>query len=274
MKAVIETQTSVLEALKELSPDSSNNTLRSWIAKGRVTVDGNTLLKANTPLLSGQTLSVGPRVSFIREDVKILFEDSSIVVLEKPCGLLSVATDFKKGHTVHDFLKQRAHVSRVYPVHRLDRETSGIMIFAYTDKARHHLKKQFENRQVKKTYLALIEGHMPQTKGKWESALIEDARYFVSSTKVPEAGKIAVTLYEVLKTQSQYSYVRLTPITGRKNQLRVHCAEAGVPIAGDKKYGARSDPLKRLCLHAQNIEFIHPELQKSMIFSASSPPWA
>lgn len=273
MKATIDEQSTLLELLKKHFPDSSSNTLRSWIAKERVAVDGKTAVKANMPLIPGQLLTVGPRVSFIREDIKILFEDRSIVVLEKPCGLLSVATDFHSDRTVHTFLKQRARGYPVYPVHRLDRDTSGVMIFAYTDKARHHLKKQFENRQVKKTYFALVEGTLPQPKGRWESALIEDERYFVTSTTAPETGKLAVTLYEVLSLRAQYSFLRLTPLTGRKNQLRVHCSEAGVPIVGDKKYGAKSNPLKRLCLHAQKIEFVHPESEKPMAFSTSTPSW-
>lgn len=261
----------LLQELKNRFPDSSNNTLRSWIEKGRVQVNGRLVERSNHPLIATDEVVVGPRVAFAREGIKILFEDESIVVLEKPAGLLSVATDFQDTPSVHSILKKRRKADVVYPVHRLDRETSGVMMFAYTPFARDHLKQQFFDRKIFKEYEALVEGNVPVKQGRWESFLEEDPFYFVASTGDDRRGKLAVTAYEVIGSDRRFSLLRLVLHTGRKNQLRVHCSEAGFPIAGDKKYGAVTNPHKRLCLHARKLTFEHPALAKQMTFEAPTP---
>ncbi len=271
MKHTVDRKASLLEILQEMAPDSSKNTLRSWLQAGRVTVDDLCNTRANTEILPGQKISIGPKVTFLRGSVRILHEDDDIIVLEKPEGLLSVATDFESKATVHAILKRRFHNRHVYPVHRLDRETSGVMMFAYTEKAREFLKAQFEQHLVDKTYFALVEGEMSLGRGTWESFLEEDDFYYVKSTSDLQRGKLAVTHFEVLKARRNRSLLRLKPQTGRKNQLRVHCSEAGHPIIGDKKYQAVSNPIKRVCLHAQKISFAHPSTQRRMTFSISLP---
>lgn len=260
----------LLELLSEMAPDSSKNTLRTWLQAGRVTVDGQKADRANASVLEGQEVQIGAKVSFIRS-LRILYEDDHIVVLEKPEGLLSVATATETRATVHAMLKRQFHNRRVYPVHRLDRETSGVMMFAYNEKARDHLKTQFEEHAVDKTYYAIVEKEMPIAKGTWESYMEEDDFYYVRSTNDSVQGKLAITHYQVLKGYRNKTLLRLKPQTGRKNQLRVHCSEAGHPIVGDKKYGANTNPIKRLCLHAQTISFTHPVSGKRMTFSSPLP---
>lgn len=269
MKMVAKQESSVFELLKQLSPDSSNNTLRSWIEKGRVVLAGKVVSRSNQVVLAGQELAVGPRVQFARGDIKILFEDEHLVVLDKPEKLLSVATDFQDEHTVHTILKRRRHPGRVFPVHRLDRDTSGVMLFAYTEAAQNALKEQFEKRAIEKIYIAIVQGKMVEKNGKWESLLQEDANYFVSSSS--KSGKLAITEYEVIAQNSRYSALKLKLCTGRKNQIRVHCSEAGFPIVGDKKYGASLNLIKRLCLHAQSVAFTHPTSGKRMHFEIPLP---
>ena len=271
MKTIAKQKTFVLELLKELAPDSSNNTLRSWIEKGRVQVAGKVISRSNHLVLGGQEVTVGPRVHFARGDIKILFEDEHLVVLEKPEGLLSVATDFHDEYTAHMILKRRRHPGRVFPVHRLDRETSGVMIFAYTEAARDSLKEQFENRSIEKIYMAIVQGKVLEQKGTWESFLEENGNYFVSSTRSEDRGKLAITYYDVVAQNSRCTCLKLKLQTGRKNQLRVHCSESGFPIIGDKKYGSLSNPVKRLCLHAQSVAFTHPALGKRMHFEVPLP---
>ena len=271
MKTIAKQKTFVLELLKELAPDSSNNTLRSWIEKGRVQVEGKVINRSNHLVLGGQEVAVGPRVQFARGDIKILFEDEHLVVLEKPEGLLSVATDFHDEYTAHMILKRRRHPGRVFPVHRLDRETSGVMIFAYTEAARDSLKEQFENRSIEKIYMAIVQGKVLEQKGTWESFLEENGNYFVSSTRSEDRGKLAITYYDVVAQNSRCTCLKLKLQTGRKNQLRVHCSESGFPIIGDKKYGSLSNPIKRLCLHAQSVAFNHPALGKRMHFEVPLP---
>ncbi|MCX6989456.1 MAG: RluA family pseudouridine synthase [Chlamydiae bacterium] len=271
MKHTANKKNSLLETLHEMAPDSSKNTLRAWLQSGRVTVDQQRAERANIEVLPGQIVAVGHKVSFLRGSIRILHDDNDIVVLEKPEGLLSVATDLETRATVHAMLKKQFHNRGVYPVHRLDRDTSGVMIFTYNENARDHLKTQFEERQIDKTYFAIVEREMPLGKGTWESYLEEDDFYFVKSTNNSSFGKLALTRYEVILSHKMRSMLRLKPETGRKNQLRVHCSEAGFPILGDKKYGAPSNPIKRLCLHAQEITFTHPLTGRRMTFSSPLP---
>ncbi len=271
MKILAEQEAPIIELLKKLSPDSSNNTLRSWLKKGRVLIAGKVVNRSSYQVLPGQEVSVRPRVQFARGDIKILFEDEHLVVLEKPEGLLSVATDSHDEHTAHMILKRRRHPGRVFPVHRLDRETSGVMIFAYTEPARDSLKEQFEKRLIEKIYTAVVFGKVPEKTGAWESYLKEDGNYFVSSTLAKKTGKLAITYYDVIAQNSRYTCLKLKLQTGRKNQLRVHCSEAGFPIVGDKKYGAASNPIRRLCLHAQSVSFTHPTIGKKMHFEVPQP---
>ncbi len=271
MKHIADKNAPLLDILHEMAPDSSKNTLRSWLQAGRVNVDGQRSERANTEIVAGQEIEVGNKVTFVRGQLRILHDDDQLVVLEKPEGLLSVATDTELKYNVHAMLKRQFHNRRVFPVHRLDKGTSGVMLFAYTEKARDDLKSQFEQHTVDKTYFAITEKIMPHGKGTWESYVEEDDFYFVKSTNDSQRGKLAITHYEVLKTHFGRSLVRLHPQTGRKNQLRVHCSEAGHPIVGDKKYGANTNPVKRVCLHAQSITFTHPVSGRRMTFSAPLP---
>jgi 23S rRNA pseudouridine1911/1915/1917 synthase len=271
MKYTADKQALLLEILQQMAPDSSKNTLRAWLQSGRVSVDGQCAKRANTEIQAGQNVEVGAKVTFIKRLLRILHEDDHIVVLEKPEGLLSVATDKEKRATVHAMLKKQFHNRRVYPVHRLDRETSGVMLFAYSEHARDELKSQFEQQTVQKTYYAIVQNKVPLPSGKWESYLEEDDFYYVKSTNDSVSGKLAITHYRVLKTEHNRSLLLLNPQTGRKNQIRVHCSEAGHPIVGDKKYGSKINPVKRVCLHAQSITFTHPTTGRKMTFSAPLP---
>ncbi len=271
MKQIVEQESLILDVLSKMAPESSKNTLRSWLQAGRITVDGQRVERANAQVIPGQEVVLGSKVAFIKGSLRIVHDDDQIVVLEKPEGLLSVATDFETRATVHAMLKRQFHNRKVFPVHRLDRETSGIMLFAYTEKAREEMKRQFEQHLIDKTYFAIVEKEMPFGIGTWESYLEEDDFYYVKSTNDSQRGKLATTHYEVLKTERNRSLLRLNPKTGRKNQLRVHCTEAGHCIVGDKKYGALTNPIKRVCLHAQKITFTHPATGRSMTFMAPLP---
>jgi tRNA pseudouridine32 synthase/23S rRNA pseudouridine746 synthase/23S rRNA pseudouridine1911/1915/1917 synthase len=257
--------TSLLEILQELSPESSKNTLRGWISEGRVRVQGERAVRADRSILEGQEVCVGAKLRFARGGISILYEDKEIVVLDKPSGLLSVATDFDLSDNVHTFLKRRAPPGgRVYPVHRLDRETAGVMLFAYTEAACSALKAQFAERTIEKEYRALVEGDLLPQEGRWQSLLAEDALYHVRSTTDPIQGKLAITHYKVLASSARRSLVQLAPQTGRKHQLRVHCADAGHPICGDVRYGATSEGT--LALRARSIAFTHPRSGRRLQF--------
>lgn len=271
MKMLVEEQISLLELLKKHFSDSSNNTLKSWVEKERITVDGRVAKKSNVILQKGQEVVFGQRAHFINYDVKIFHEDPHLVVIYKPEGLLSVATDTDLTISAHEILKRRAPSPKVYPVQRLDRDTSGIMVFAYTEEARDGLKKQFEDHSIEREYSAIVEGVLAEKSGVWKSYLVEDSNFFVRSTSSPALGKESVTHYEVVKESKKFSLMRFRLETGRKNQIRVHSKEAGHPVAGDKKYGATSNPANRLCLHACKLGFTHPISGLKMSFSVPLP---
>ncbi|MES2344954.1 MAG: RluA family pseudouridine synthase [Chlamydiota bacterium] len=271
MKNTITQEMTLLEALAQLFPESSKNTLRSWIERGRITINGKTGQRASQIVKKDEKISLGNRTQFIEEKIEVLFEDEHLVVINKPEGLLSVATDFQKWTTAHAILKRRFHAGRVYPVHRLDRETSGVMLFTYTEASRDAFKKLFLSHDIEREYFAVVQGLIQEEKGTWQSYLREDEVYNVSSVSDPEQGQLAITHYEVLKKKRSTTAIRLILETGRKNQIRVHCKEAGHPVVGDKKYCAEADLVGRLCLHARKLGFVHPITRKRLCFETPLP---
>ncbi len=271
MQNNIATEPTLLEALGKLFPDSSKTTLRSWIEQGRICVNGQVCRNGRRAIQEGETVTLGKKTQFIEGGIEVLYEDEHLVVINKPEGLLSVATDFQKWTTAHAILKRRFHTGRVYPVHRLDRETSGVMLFAYSEKARDLLKESFLHHTIEREYFAIVEGTIEGDKGTWQSFLLEDSLQNVRSVARPEEGQLAITHYEVLKRKRSTTALRLILETGRKNQIRVHSKEAGHPVVGDKKYGATADLTGRLCLHARKLGFDHPILNKKLTFTSPLP---
>lgn len=261
----------LLNALALMAPSSSKNTLRSWVKEGRVEVDGERAELASLVIRKNQQITVGDRKKFLDGGITVLFEDKDLVVVEKPSGLLSVSTAFEKGETVHAFLKSHYHPRKVFVVHRLDQDTSGVMIFALSEAASVKLKEAFEVHAIERAYTAVVEGYPDPMTGTWESYQYEDARYVVHETEDPSKGKLAITHYRVIAQAKKYALLELTLETGRKNQIRVHCQSAGHPIVGDKKYGALANPIKRLCLHAHLLVIQHPFTKKSLKFTSPIP---
>lgn len=271
MKYTSPHNTTLLEALGHLSPNSSKTTLRSWLKEGRVAINGKPQKVGSTPVTTGQTVTVSAKTRVLDDGLRIIYEDDHIVAIDKPEGMLSVSTDFEKGHTAHALLKKKFRPRRVYVVHRLDQDTSGVMIFALNEKTKDLLKKTFEKHDIERSYTAIIEGHLDDDKGTWECLLAEDANYFVHKTNNPEKGKLAITHYEVEAKNEKFSRLKLTLETGRKNQIRVHCQLAGHPIVGDNKYDAVENPIRRLCLHAHLLAFTHPITKKQLRFESPVP---
>lgn len=261
----------LLEALSIICPGSSKTTLRSWIKEGRVRIDEELALTANTMVSEGQTVTVGNRKRFLPGNIAILYEDADLVVIDKPSGLLSVASTFDKIETAHAVLKNHYPNKKVQVVHRIDQDTSGVMMFALSQAAYDQLKKDFEVHAIERAYTAIVEGKMPTSKGTWKSMLYEDANYVVHVTDDPTIGKEAITHYTVKNHNRYYSWLELHLETGRKNQIRVHCQDAGHSIVGDKKYGATTNPIKRLCLHAHLLGFTHPVKHKKLSFTSLPP---
>ncbi|MDX8431693.1 MAG: RluA family pseudouridine synthase [Candidatus Algichlamydia australiensis] len=259
----------ILVALEKEFPDSSKSTLRSMIQAGRVVVAGHIVKNPSTPVDKKEKIDLLPRATYLDHNLKILFSDQDLVVVDKPIGLLSVDDTKGLNPSVHSILKRHYPTRRIFPVHRLDRDTSGILVFACNEKTKEELKEQFAAHAPERIYYAVVEGHLKEKKGKIKSYLSEDTNFFVRSGK---NGKLAITHYEVLKESKNLSYLRVKLETGRKNQIRVHLSEKGHPIVGDRKYGSICNPLKRLALHAERLRFFHPRKGKEIFFT-SPIPW-
>jgi 23S rRNA pseudouridine1911/1915/1917 synthase len=205
---------------------------------------------------------------------RIVFEDQSVIVVDKPAGLLTMATDTERSNTLYAFL--RAYLNgkkppeRLFIVHRLDREASGLLVFAKTPEAKERLQDQFKDHSAGRRYVAVVEGRVKADDFTIRSYLAENAAYRVYSTTNRNVGKLAVTHIHVVKRNPKTTLIDVRLETGRKHQIRVHLNDRGHPIVGDKTYG-RSNPIRRLALHGAHLDFKHPVSGKLMTFNARYP---
>lgn len=271
MKKTYSTEMILFDALTQLYADSSNTTVRSMIKQGRVSINGRVCKDAKKTVPAGEEIEVWPKIMPIKGDVQILHEDAHLVVINKPAGLLSVAANYEQAAAAHSYLKDLYRPGRVFVVHRLDREVSGLMLFARTETSLASLKKILEERKIEREYAAIVEGEIKEEHGRWESYLVEDEEYYVRSTSHPSKGEYASTYYQVVKRGPKITQLKIKLDTGRKNQIRVHCSENGHPIVGDKKYGSKINPVQRLCLHSYLLKFQHPVTGKFLEFETPLP---
>lgn len=270
MRCTVEKEMLLFDVLVEMFPDSSRSTLRSWLEIGRIAVNGKTESRAKRLLVRGDEVTFLKKPLPKEGPLKIVYEDEYLVVVDKPPGLLSVARDTGKEVSAHDFLKRRHQGKKVFVVHRLDQETSGLLMFALSSEAFRQLKEDLKERKIQRTYLALVEGRL-EGRGVWDSYLVEDRslRMRVVSEGVQGAER-AITKFVVLKSGDKQSLIECHLVTGKKNQIRVHAAQAGHPIVGDSRYGSAMIGSRRLCLHATELSFIHPITKKQLSFKSPS----
>lgn len=267
---MIESALPLLDALKLSFPDSSKRTLQNWVKEGRVYVDGEVVVKLPLTVQPGQSVTLGKKeVKRSCFGMDILYEDRWMVVIDKPAGLLSVPTD-NGGENALDYLRAHYKSPSIFAVHRIDKETSGVLVFARGTLAESKFDKLFETHSLTREYLAIVEGRMSQEKGTWESFLMEKDNFDVVTT-TEQFGKKAITHYEVYRRSKLFSYLRLRLETGRKHQIRVHCHESGHVVIGDKRYGSTLNPISRMGLHAKHLAFVHPFTKKKLSFSSPIP---
>jgi 23S rRNA pseudouridine1911/1915/1917 synthase len=207
--------------------------------------------------------------------VKLLFEDDELIVVEKPCGLLSIATAGERSKTLYavlfDYVKRKRPAEKIFIVHRLDRDASGLLVFAKKESAKRYIQQQFKNHSASRKYVALVEGRLRHDCETIQSFLTENAAHRVYSVNDPRKGKLAVTHLKVLKRSSQTTLIEVRLESGRKHQIRVHLADCGHPILGDKIYGSRMNPIRRLALHAGSLSFVHPQTGERLHFESACP---
>ncbi len=206
---------------------------------------------------------------------EVVYEDSHIIIGEKAAGLLTVGALWERENTVHHLLNQFVRKGNsksrkcVFVVHRLDQATSGLLIFAKSERVQQLLKDNWKN--IKKTYIAVVHGRMPAATGVISSYLVEDEDYVMHSTSAVSEGKLSHTAYSVVGVTNRYSLLEIDLLTGRKNQIRVHLADEGHPVVGDAKYGGADPGFSRLALHSRSIAFAHPVTQEPMFFGTELP---
>ena len=268
--------TPLLDVLATLFPDSSKTTLRQMLQNGRVRVNGEVEKNARRPIDDDEIVDVAQKAvtRSLPDGLALLHEDEAIAVVLKSNGLLTVATEREKERTaqryLNDYLKQKRE-GRVHVVHRLDRETSGVLVFAKTFEAREALKEKFAAHDVDRIYVAVIEGLMDPLHGTIRSNLRERRDLRMESVEFHPDAKPAVTHYRTIERRGDWSMLEVTLETGRKNQIRTHLSEAGHPIVGDQMYGSTVNPLGRLGLHARLLGFDHPTTGERMTFDAPLP---
>lgn len=248
--------------LRALYPETSGRRLKVWLESGRVRVNGVIVRRGDAPVAAGDRVELGPAAPpSLPAPLALVHEDAAIVVVDKPSGLLTIADASERERTVYrllrDWLEART-AGRVFVVHRLDRETSGLLVFGRTPAVKAALQAQFRARTVERVYVARVEGTVREGQGTLTSRLAQDRSLRVRPVERGARGHVAITRYRVLERDRDETLLELFLVTGRRGQLRVQLAALGHPILGDRAYGARRDPLGRLALHATRLAFVHP----------------
>jgi 23S rRNA pseudouridine1911/1915/1917 synthase len=259
--------------------NTGRNSVKSLLSRGQVYVNGKSETVYNFPLQPGCIVTIQKdkkaeaAAPFI--GLKILHEDEDLIIIQKDAGLLSIATAQEKDLTAYRQLMTHVQISdpknRIFVMHRLDRDTSGVMMFAKSEKIQQAMQNAWKDVVKERLYVALVEGFVKKKSGTVSSWLKESKTLKMYSSPTPSDGQHAVTHYKVLNSNSQFSLLEVELETGRKNQIRVHMEDLGHPIVGDKKYGSTSKAINRLGLHARVLVFEHPTTGKLMRFETEIP---
>ncbi len=274
----VKEESKLMDFLIMSMPQRKRTTIKNLLSHNQVAVNGVPTTQFDTPLAPDDEVKVNLsrefRVFYNRR-LKLVYEDDDIIVVNKGYGLLSMGTDKIKDGTAYsilrDYLKWKDPRNKIFIVHRLDRDTSGLMVFAKSVEAKERLQHNWNNMVLSRKYLAVVEGNPDPEEGEVRSYLAENSRFEVYSTNNPEEGQLAVTRYKTLRSRNGFSLMEVSLDTGRKNQIRVHMKDLGHPITGDRRYGAKSSPIHRMALHAQTLRFVHPITRKDMNFSTPIP---
>lgn len=276
---VVEHDGKLLDWLLENVKGMSKSKIKSTLQGRGIKVGQKVITQFDYPLTAGMKITFSKTKQnnniFKSRYVKIVYEDQYIVVIEKNIGILSMAA----GHStlnvktvLDDYFKRSRQKCTAHIVHRLDRDTSGLMIYAKDKQTEMLLEQDWHNIVFDRRYVAVVSGEMEQDEGTIANWLKDNSAYITYSSPVDNGGKYAVTHFHVLKRSADYSLVEYKLETGRKNQIRVHTADMGHPVCGDVKYGNGDNPIGRLCLHAYVLSFYHPITHEPMDFETPIPP--
>ena len=278
MKIAVNAEMSLLELLEKEFASASKTTVRKMLKHGQILVNGAVTLRGDVVVKPGDTLEYDkslrlPEVEYT--PYRKIYEDEHILVSEKPAGILTIGYTKDQGESSFykewlDYIRDRSKgKERIFIVHRLDREVSGLVVLAKSEAVQKTLKDNWHMNT--KLYYALVEGKPPKSIGTISSYLTEGLKEKMYSTKDPEKGKLAVTHYRIMKELPAHALLEIRLETGRKNQVRVHLADIGCPIVGDRRYGARDKYLRRIRLHAFYLSLMHPVTNEQLEFRSPMP---
>lgn len=243
--------------------------IKNLLTHGSVLIDDKIITKYNYLLKINQIVKIN--IYNKSKNIEIIYEDNDIIVVNKKEGFLSVNTDKSNEITMYnlvsDYVKSKNKKNKIFIVHRLDKETSGVLMFAKNEKIKHLYQDNWDDLVIKREYLAIVNGKVKNS-GTIKNYLTENKNHYVYSSS---KGKLAITHYKKIKENEKYTWLLVNIDTGRKNQIRVHMKELGNPIVGDIKYGKKDNNFKRLCLHANRLIIINPITKKEMEFVSNIP---
>lgn len=267
----------LIEFIMEKMHGISRNRAKALISNRVVLVNNTITTHPLTELKAGQVVQLDRskhKMSFHSNELDIVFEDPYLLVVDKHAGLLSMSNNSRQQTVqtvLNRYLEKGGNRVTSHLVHRLDRDTSGLMVYAKDVQTQQSLINGWQQLVTDRRYLALVKGELENNRGRIQSWLTEDKRFITHSSPIDNGGKFAVTHYNVLTSSNGYSLVECELETGRKNQIRVHMADLGHPVVGDHKYGSEEDPMRRLGLHAYMLCFTHPVTGKHMCFETPVP---
>jgi 23S rRNA pseudouridine1911/1915/1917 synthase len=260
--------------LHKLFPGSSGRRLKQWLEGGRVRVNGTVVRRGDGPVAKADRIELGPPPPPpFPAPLRLVHEDDDLIVVDKAPGLLTIADEGERQRTAYRLLRDWVEAlggRRIFIVHRLDRETSGLLVFAKSQTVKKALQAQFEARTPQRVYVALVDGVVRADDGTLTGRLAEDRTLRVRPTRAWNRGREAITRYRVLQRFDDATLLEVTLVTGRRGQIRAQLAALGHPIVGDRAYGSRRDPLRRVCLHATRLAFVHPNGRR-VAFESRTP---
>lgn len=276
---VVEEKDSLLASLVSNLPHKSRKVLKAVLRDRQVCVDGKPVTQFDHNLVPGQNIDVrwerDEKIT-LAGNLDIVHEDQDIIVIDKPPGLLTIATEKEKRKTAYsmlsNYVKAENPENKIFIIHRIDRETSGLLLFGKSERVKQQIQQTWNATISQRTYIGVVEGVVKPPEGTVTSWLTESRAFIVYSSRNPGQGKRAVTHYKKIKGNETLSMLQINLETGRKHQIRVHMQDVGHPVMGDKKYGSKLNPLGRMGLHAQVLEFTHPTTGKLCRFDTGIPP--
>ncbi len=275
----IKENTTLMEFLLTHLNGMSRNNIKSLLSRKQVAVNGAAISQFDYEIVKGDELLIGKKSFRVpqekRKVLDIIYEDKEFIVINKPSGLLSIASDNEKGLTAYrllmDYYRREDKHNRIYVVHRIDKDTSGVLMVAKNEEIRDKLQNSWNDIVTKRGYYALVEGKVEEDNKTIKSWLRQSSTNLMYSSRKPGDGQESITHYKTIIKNDNYSLLDVNIDTGRKNQIRVHMKEMGHPVVGDEKYESSKNPIKRLGLHAYELNFIHPVNKKTYKFVAPMP---